>query len=216
MKSTLPPRLSQYLLLESGKFSFYPATARRSRSLLAFQKKYDEKFRQLAEWRKTFAPRPQQEWDDDLVPSFVDQVYCRDLLRAVPEMVERTRKLAQLTLPEIEDQKSFAYLREAVDCYIRGLPQAAIALSRAAVEARLKVAASKQYGRKAVDEAGLSKIINDFAVRLRLLSRSGQQRVKKVKDAGDKVLHSDPAEADTAAFEVLEAARAVLLELRGR
>ena len=215
MKDTLPRTLSQYLLRASERFSFYPATHYRTRSNLLFLKRVEEMGRRLAEWRKTFAPRPQQEWDDDLI-TLVDQVYCRDLLGEVPGMVERTRKLSQLVLSEIKDQQSFFYLREAANCYIRGFPQAAIALSRAAIEARLKTAVSKNYGKKVVDEVGLSKIINDFAVRLRLLSPNGQKCAKKVKDAGDTVLHKAPAESDTMALDVLEAARAVILEMGRR
>ena len=176
---------------------------------------FEEKGRRIAEWRQTFAPRLQQEWDDELIPTLVNQVYSRDLLRAVPGMVERTRKLSQLTLSEITDQQSFVYLREAANCYILGLPQAAIALARAAVEARLRTAVSKTLGKSTVGDAGLHKIINDFAVRLQLLPPKGKELANKVRTAGDDVLHKKPADS-VSALEVLEAARAVILELGGR
>ncbi|MBI3895672.1 MAG: hypothetical protein HY313_07045 [Acidobacteria bacterium] len=185
---------------------------------MATLKWFDDRERQLAEWRKTFAPHPIEKSDllfQDLSPVLLNQLYCRDLLRQVPEMVERTRKLLLLVLSEIKDQQSFIYLREAANCYILGLPQAAIALSRAAVEAHLRTAVSKHYGKKVVEEASFSKTIN-FAVRLRLLSPKGQKLVTKVKDAGDSVLHIRPAEYETTALDVLEAARAVILEMGGK
>ena len=218
MKVTLPPTLSEYLLLESEKFPLYPEGLRRSRGSVLVQKRFEEKVRQLVEWRKTFALRPKQESDDFLEdPVSLDQVYCRDLLRAVPGMVERTRTLAQLTLSEIRDSRSFVYLREAANCFILGFPQAAIALSRAAIEASLKSTAAKHLPRSAVDAAGLYELINDFAARGKppLLSPTLRKSANKVRVSGDDVLHGKPADSGSA-LEVIEAARAVILELEGK
>lgn len=217
MKTPPAPTLSEHLLKESERFVAYPATLYRTPGNVRVRERFEKIGKRLAEWRQTFAPRPQKEWDDDLMPSLVDQFYCRDLLREVPGMVERTRKLSQLTLSEIKDEQSFVYLREAANCYILGLPQAAIALSRAAVEARLRTALSKVFGKNAVSGARLYEIINDFAARGRpqLLSRKGRDLANKVRKAGDDVLHNEPAESETTALDVLEAARVVILELEG-
>jgi len=216
MKASAASTLSEHLLHESYRFILYPNPTRRTRAGVAGQKGLDDKLRQLEEWRKTFSPRIKNE-SNDLIddPVLLDQLYSRERLRAVPQMVERTRKLSQLTLSEIKDQQSFVYLREAVNCYIFDLPQAAISLSRAAVEARLRTAVSNFLGKNTAGAAGLYEIINDFAVRGRLLSSKGRELANRVRVTGDEVLHKRPADS-ASALEVIEAARAVILEMGGR
>ena len=61
-------------------------------------------------------------------------------------------------------------MREASNCFILGLPQAAVALARAAVEVPLRQVTSKQFGEKAVKGLGLFELLK-LADRGRLLSR---------------------------------------------
>ena len=213
--------LSEHLLRESNKFLFYPLiTKRRTKGNLALQKFLDDEVRKVAEWRKTFAPQPAKEDGfftvDQLsnIPLFLNQLYCRDLLRKVPKIVERHQKLSQLILSEIRDQEALVYLKEAANCYILELPQAAIALSRAAVESHLRNAVSKFLGSNTVRGEGLKELIN-FSRRGQLLSTKGRELANKVRVAGDDVLHGTPSDSGSA-LEVIEAARAVILELEGK
>jgi hypothetical protein len=70
------------------------------------------------------------------------------LLAEVPEIVERTQRLKELVLSDISQTESLVYLREAANCYILGLPQATVALSRAAVESRVREASAKLFGKR--------------------------------------------------------------------
>ena len=216
-------RLSAHLLRESDRFWIYPYTHRRTKGNLANLKLIDDEVRKLMEGRQAFAPPPSDESEsaDESwklfkrildTPLLFDQVYCRLLLGRVPKIVERHRNLSHLTLSEIVDRKSFVYLTEAANCYILGLPQAAIALSRAAVEAHLRNALEKVYGVSAVRGAGLKVLVNDYARRGQFLSLEGRQRANAIREAGDGVLHEEPADSESA-LEVIEAARAVILEL---
>lgn len=215
MKQLVAPTLSAHLLEESAKFLFYPHRVRRTRANLWAQERLDDFRRRLVEWRKTFAPRkPEPEIEKLNEPVFLDEFYCRDLLREVPGIVERTRSLANLTLVEVSGE-SFVYLREAANCYIFGLPQAAVALARAAVEVPLRKAASKKFGEKVVAGLGLFDLLKDLAVRGRLLSREGIDRAHRVRLAADKVLHEEPT-SSAEAYEVVEAARLIVIELSGR
>ena len=175
------------------------------------------------EWRKTFGPPPtdEDEFANDSEklfkqlldsPGLYDQVYCRVLLRQVPEIVERHQNLSQLILSEVVDRESFVYLREAANCYILGLSQAAIALSRAAVEDHLRNALERVFGDSAVRGAGLKVLVNDYARRGKFLSPEGRERANAIREAGDEVLHEEPANSESA-LKVIEAARAVILEL---
>jgi len=206
------PTLSAHLLAEAAKFFLYPKRAYRTQTNLGAQKMLDDAFRRLLEWRKTFAPTKDNAGAKFLfeTPLVLDQLYSRELLRAVPDIVQRTQSLADVTLSR-DSVESFVYLREASNCFILGLPQAAVALARSAIEVPLRKVASKQFGEKAVVGQGLFALL-DLATRGRLLTRETLDRAHKVRLAADKVLHEDPT-TTSEALEVLEAARAVVAEL---
>jgi hypothetical protein len=216
MNQAPAPTLSAHLLQESSKFFIYPHRKRRTQRTLAVQRFMDDGLRRLVEWRKTFAPETVQMdvfAEDSALdgPVLLDQLYCRERLREIPDVVDRTRKLALLTLSGISGE-SFVYLREAANCYILGLPQAAVALSRAAMEVPLRRAASKVFGDKAVADTGLFTLIDDLAKRARLLSPDKSNLAHKVRIAADNVLHEQPTTA-AEALAIVEAARVVILEL---
>jgi hypothetical protein len=201
--------LSAHLLWEAQKFLLYPGKAYRTRTNLRAQEILDRATRRFVEWRKTFAAKAKAELLEDLgTPLLLDELYCRDLLKTVPEIVERTGKLSGLTLEGITDPESFVYLREAANCYILGLPQAAVALARAAIEAPLRARAARFLGEKAV--AGME--LKDLIDRGQALSRDAVSLAHRVRIAANDVLHNQPASSDRA-FEVVETAKRVVLEL---
>ena len=214
MRQELASTLSEHLLREAQRFVMYPQTMRRSEANLAAQEALDGLRRRLMEWRKTFAPRGRSQLEFLSTPVLLDEVYCRDLLKSIPEVVARTRRLSHMSLAGIAPGESLVYLREAANCYILGLPQAAVALARAAIESQLRHKAASLLGRSAVAEADLKGLLNDVRVS-KLLSREGNKQAHTVRVAANRVLHEQPAAADDA-LEVVETARAVLLELSQR
>ena len=191
----------------------YPQRVHRTRTNLETQKSLDKFLRKIVEWRKTFAPKPEDsatEFFSD--PVLLDEFYCRDFLKGVPAIVERTIKLSRLTLSGISDS-GFVYLREAANCYIFGLPEAAVALARAAVEDCLRSKLAKFFGKNAVAETKLKSLLDDLAPRV--LSRKGLTLAHKVRVAANSVLHP-PATEQLDAMAVIEDARAVILELSRR
>ncbi len=211
MKQPMAPTLSSHLLREAGKFVCYPDRAHRDR----VNPEYWDKFvRALVEWRKTFHPENEGNVDALLTkPALLDEFYCRDLLKAIPAIVERTVKLSHVTLSGVSNSE-FVYLREAANCYIFGLPEAAVALVRAAVEDRLRRKLAESVGRQAAASFDLDKLIDELA-RTKRLSRDGRIRADKVRTAGNKVLHGEAAGAPDA-LGVMEDARAVILEVARR
>jgi len=115
------------------------------------------------DWRKTFTPSEHTGKDFEFLdtPTFLDEVYCRDLLREVPNIVQRTLSLSKMSLAGIASGDALVYLKESANCYIYGLPQAAIALARAAVEVHLRRKAAALLGRKAVAAMNLNDLLND-------------------------------------------------------
>jgi hypothetical protein len=170
--------------------------------------------RGLVEWRKTFSPRPKdpaaEVW---YLAVRLDQMYCRSLLQEVPEIVERTLALQTIVLSNISDSPAFVYLREAANCYISGLPQAAVALSRAAVEHRLREVCRKTHGTKTVMEADFIEVIDRFSKGI--LDQEGRDLAHSVRLSGNDVLHNKPTDSPTA-LRVFEQARKVVQMLHGK
>src|SRR5712692_4081714 len=215
-KETVAPTLSAHLLREADRFLIYPNRVYRTRSNLGAQEIIDRLRRKVVEWRKTFAPQPEEALSQTFgTPILLDELYCRDVLRAVPEMVDRTRHLSHLTLEGIDDPESFVYLREAANCYILGLPQAAVALARAAIESPLRKTASRLFGEQAIAAVDLRKVLDDYAHRGKILSRDSLTLAHKVRIAANEVLHRTPI-SPAEALAMVEAARTVVLELGRR
>lgn len=198
--------LSAHLLHEAAKYLLYPKRVYRTATNLALQDTLDRALARLVEWRKTFAPT-----NDDVLakwlfetPTILDQLYSRELLRAVPDIVERTRSLSAVTLSRAAGE-SFVYLREASNCFILGLPQAAVALARAAVEVPIRALLSKHFGATTVEGLGLYELLERGA-KSRLLSKTATSLAHKVRLAADEVLHEQPTTTGEA-LDVLEAAR---------
>jgi len=214
MKQSTAPTLSDHLLREASKFLFYPRRVYRTRSNLEAQRWHDKFIEWHVQWRETFSPRPQDEATELFTNRILlDEFYCRDLLKTVPDIVERTVKLSHLTLSCISDSE-FVHLREAAKCYIFGLPQAAVALARAALEECCRKKRAKFQGKKTVAEQDLIDLIDDLA-RTKDLSREGRISAHKVREAANKVLH-DQAAGSPHALAVIENARAAIMELSRR
>jgi hypothetical protein len=193
MKPPTARTLSDHLLREADKFIYYPQRVYRTRSNLETQRWHDRILEWDVKWRETFSPRPRDEFTElHSRPVFLDEFYCRDLLKVVPAIVERTVKLSHLTLSGISDS-DFVYLREAAKCYIYGLPQAAVALARAALEDCIRKKFAKFWGRKTVAQQELKELIDELQ-RTKGLSREGRILAHKVRDAANKVLHHQAAD----------------------
>jgi hypothetical protein len=212
MKRSAAPTLSLHLLREAERFRMYPQRVYRTRGNLDYEKVFDNKVMgKIVEWRKTFVPSPMDElallFED---PVLLDEFYCRDLLKAIPGIVERTAKLSHLTLSGIS-KSEFVYLREAATCYLLGLPAAAVALARAAIENSLRRKLAKFFGKAAVDGEALNNLL-DMSRRGKTLSDKGRDLARKVRVAAKIVLHAEPG-AEPDALGVLEDAKTVILEL---
>ena len=214
MAEDLALTLSEHLLREAQRFTLYPNRAYRTKTNLKVQESHDRVRHQIVDWRKTFMPSGQEGNSLDLfaTSTLLDEVYCRDLLREIPKIVERTLSLSKMSLAGIAPGDALAYLIEAANCFISGLPQAAIALARAAIESHLRERASIPLGRNAVSGMDLLEVINDR----RMASVFSPDLVKHahvVRKAANRVLHPEPnAEPATSelALRVVESARAVL------
>jgi len=144
-----------------------------------------------------------------LAPDFLrlqfDDYYTRHLLELIPKLVARTIRLSELAGVSQPTIRVEAYLREATRCYVFGFRQAAVTLSRAAVEHALR--------ERVVERAGRSshKLVDliEGSRRIGLLDDARSQLATTVKLHGDQILHGGDVE-DGEAWECLVAARGVL------
>ena len=141
----------------------------------------------------------------ELIEHFLDDRFTRDLMDAVPGYVERTMELSRLQASRVASQVTNAYLREAVRTYVLGLPQASVALSRAALEQALKENLGYQGQRIYVEMNDLLEEAETAGVIEKMLRRMA----RKVAQEADDVLHEKPTSI-TKASEVLLLLRGVL------
>lgn len=229
MKSNQHPTLSEYLLYEASKFLIYPQPSqqRRTKRTVEDRTLVDKIFAELAEERRTFGSLGKINND----PICLDDIYCRELLRAVPEMVRVTLKLRALPSLEFttnsdpqgsrEKPEWWLYLRESANCLRLGLSQASVALARAAVEARLREAYAQLPGNKAYAARNVKfdDLISNLSNLFNLskgaagLSPEEESWARCVQQAGNNVLHDRPIDAEEA-LRVFEAARSMMHKMQ--
>jgi hypothetical protein len=202
-------RLSTHLLNEARRYFGYPRTIRRTASNI---ERYDDLYRLLAgylPWNTAFLqPATDQSYRTVVETTvLVDEMYCRELLGAVPEMVKRTQQLEALSLETIPAGPAVEYLREATRTYIAGFFRAAVALARGATEAALKKRVQEHFP---LERADLDRLA-DFALRARLIDKDTHGAIGRVRSAGNRVLHRSDAQIDGAgALKVIADARSAV------
>jgi hypothetical protein len=73
MKEDPAPTLSPHLLAEASKFFLHPNRRHRTKANLKLQQLFDDGLQRLVEWRKTFAPKP-----NEVVEEFLNQIHVLD------------------------------------------------------------------------------------------------------------------------------------------
>lgn len=141
----------------------------------------------------------------DLMANQLDDLITRRLLDEVAGMVRRIIKLSRLDAPKRPSDATSVYVQEAARAYIYGLPQASIAMSRAALEQALKESLALQGRGTFIDFQSLVK----EAKRWNILDNDTAKMVRDTAKKADEVLHDAPAD-EAGALEVLDAVRGLL------
>jgi hypothetical protein len=139
----------------------------------------------------------------ELVEQFLDEHYTKRILAEIPSYVRRTLELSHMEAERIPSKVTNTYLQEATRTYILGLPQACVALSRAALEQGLKEALGHQL---AASYLTFQKLVDD-AVKYHVLDKQTARMARSLAKQGDEVLHERPVD--------LTDARDVLIGVRG-
>ncbi len=141
--------------------------------------------------------------DPNLIAHFLDERFTRELIDAVPGCIRRILQLSRMDASRTPSKVTNAYLREATRTFILGLPQASIALSRAALEQGLKENLGLQLSGNFIKFHELLEEPEKW----HLLDKVTKRIARDLAKAADDVLHEKPA--------TLEEARELLDQLRG-
>ena len=123
----------------------------------------------------------------------------------MPGYVKRTLQLSRLNSINFPSKTTNGYLQEAVRTYILGLPQASVALSRAAMEQALKENLGRQLSG---DFITFQKLLEE-ARKWNILDRTMELCARDIANAGDSVMHEKPTTIPQA-LEVLAKLRGLL------
>ena len=144
-----------------------------------------------------------------VVERCLDQHYTLRQLDQVPDLVNRTLRLAHLNARDTPSKQTNRYLSEASRAYILGLPVAAVAMSRSALEQGMKERLGRQHKR---DHIGFEALA-DEAGQQQILSATAVNASKDLARRCNRVLHQQPVKDEESAFEVLTAVRSMLEEI---
>ena len=139
----------------------------------------------------------------DLIKHFLDERFTKEVVYAVSGYVKRTLQLSRMEGSKVPSNITNGYLQEAVRTYILGLPQASVALSRAALEQALK----EKLGLQLSGQYKAFQNLLDDARKWHILDKAMELCAREVANAGDGVMHEKP----TTLAESLD----VLTKLRG-
>lgn len=139
----------------------------------------------------------------ELVNYFLDEHYTREVVGAVSGYVRRTMQLSPMEAASTPSDVTNTYLREATRTFVLGLPQACIALCRAALEQSLK----ERLGHQLSGSFVMFRELLEEAEKWHLLDKVTKRIARDLAKAADDVLHEKPT--------TLDKARELLDQLRG-
>ena len=140
------------------------------------------------------------------VRPLLDDAFCRHFVRVVPAMVKRLLAFEPLSVKKSPAEPVFLYFEQAMVCYVMGLHDAAVALSRACLEHALKTtlpdASPKHELKDLLHWAGLTRHLAGPTLRM----------ARDVQRVANRALHRQqcsPADAAT----VVAAMRGVMRDI---
>ena len=138
----------------------------------------------------------------------LDELYSKTLLAEIPRIIARSLSLEPLEAAAPIPRQVNVYLEQATKCFVAGLYDGCVALSRACLEETL----TDRVGMRIGHQDRELKAWIDEARRLRLLTPAQCTAADSVRVAGNAVLH-DASTTEALALQALQTLRALLAEL---
>ncbi len=140
----------------------------------------------------------------------LDEFYTREFLRKARKRVDRTMKLTAMVPRATPDPEVNIYLREATRCWIAGLWQSSVALSRTTLEIALRH--RLREGQEFLPMDDKFETVIKYAYRCRVIDHAHHEMAEDVRKRGNEVVHGSPASEDLAG-RVLTHTRGVLAHI---
>ncbi len=147
---------------------------------------------------------PTREVSDEVIESvvkllgdeYIDHALTRLELEAVPGIVGRWKKLRTLSLVGVPTDRVTSHLRQAITCYLHGLPTASVILCRAVLEYALQECIFNVVGGIKLDAVNkkdwLEKLIN-LAEKSKVLPLGLVGKAHRIRKAGNNAAHEGSA-----------------------
>lgn len=155
-----------------------------------------------AEWEFTLEMLDRAIQDEEL-----DECFTLDALSAVPGIVSRWKKLKELLVDLLPDNRVMGYLRQATTCYLYGLPDATAVLCRAAIEAALTDKLGSLGGTLLAD-LKLAGLI-DLAQKTSVLTTDMAGKAHRIRKVGRDAIHNVGCSEPEARVQIRETAEAL-------
>ena len=137
---------------------------------------------------------------DDLL----DEHFTRQLLANIPDITNRWKLLRSLSLVLLPGDRTTSALREALNCYLYGLPNAAVALCRSVLEFAL-LEKLGSLGGVQPDRPNLDGLINYFE-KLKMLTGKGLSVANRIRSRGNNAIHRKGCSEDDALDQIRDTA----------
>jgi len=172
---------------------------------------------EIEEWRKTIhfienivkaKQQPSREFSPDAIEKigeilgedWVDECLTRLELKMVPGIVRRWRALKAIGLATLPSTKVTDYLRQAINCYLHGLPTAASILCRSVLQFSLEESLPTLGGIdiSKLDKKDWLKTLIDSAGTENLLAVRIVRKAHNIRIVGNKAAHRNVCEESKA------------------
>lgn len=135
-----------------------------------------------------------------------EQVFTVEALSTVPGILSRWKKLKDLHVGSLPEERVTRCLRQATTCYLWGLPDAAAVLCRAGLESALREVLAGRLGGAMLQNQDLEVLIN-LAHRNRILDDEMAGAAHRVRKVGNKAVHTITCSEQNAGLQILETAQ---------
>jgi len=145
---------------------------------------------------REFSPEAIDRIGERLPEKLADEYFTRLELKMVPGIVRRWRVLRAIGLTGLPNAKVTDYLRQAINCYLHGLPTAASILCRSVLQFSLEEALSGLGGIdiSKLDKRDWLKTLINCADRLNLLAAGVVEKAHRIRKIGNRAVHKNVCE----------------------
>jgi hypothetical protein len=161
----------------------------------------------------TMAPSVSEMMREFIADGHLNECFTIQALASIPAVTMRWKKLTDLGFAKAPGSKVAHYLRQAIDCYLYGIYDAAAALCRTVLEFALRERLGR-VGTLAQEARTELEPLIGFCAISNVLSSEAKERAHDIRRRGNGAIHTGTCDEETALRQLLQT-RDVLAHLYG-